>query len=80
MRRHLAGADCAAATSAGRRVTIVGDILHTRVARSNVWLLHTLGAEVTLVAPPTLRAGRRRELALRGLLRPRRGARRSPTR
>jgi aspartate carbamoyltransferase catalytic subunit len=38
----------------GLRVTIVGDILHSRVARSNVWLLHTLGAEVTLVAPPTL--------------------------
>jgi aspartate carbamoyltransferase catalytic subunit len=38
----------------GRRVTIVGDILHSRVARSNVLLLHTLGAEVTLVAPPTL--------------------------
>ncbi|WP_194398404.1 aspartate carbamoyltransferase catalytic subunit [Microbacterium atlanticum] len=39
---------------AGVKVTIVGDILHSRVARSNVWLLHTLGAEVTLVAPPTL--------------------------
>ncbi|MFF8387628.1 aspartate carbamoyltransferase catalytic subunit [Streptomyces kanasensis] len=38
----------------GRRVTIVGDVLHSRVARSNVDLLHTLGAEVTLVAPPTL--------------------------
>ena len=38
----------------GLRVTIVGDILHSRVARSNVWLLHALGAEVTLVAPPTL--------------------------
>jgi len=38
----------------GLRVTIVGDILHSRVARSNVWLLHTLGAEVTLVGPPTL--------------------------
>jgi aspartate carbamoyltransferase catalytic subunit len=38
----------------GRRVTIVGDILHSRVARSNVLLLRTLGAEVTLVAPPTL--------------------------
>jgi aspartate carbamoyltransferase catalytic subunit len=35
-------------------VTIVGDILHSRVARSNVRLLHTLGADVTLVAPPTL--------------------------
>ncbi len=38
----------------GRRVTIVGDVLHSRVARSNVLLLHTLGAQVTLVAPPTL--------------------------
>ena len=38
----------------GRRVAIVGDVLHSRVARSNVLLLHTLGAEVTLVAPPTL--------------------------
>ena len=38
----------------GLRVAIVGDVLHSRVARSNVWLLSTLGAEVTLVAPPTL--------------------------
>jgi aspartate carbamoyltransferase catalytic subunit len=38
----------------GRRVVIVGDILHSRVARSNVMLLATLGAEVVLVAPPTL--------------------------
>jgi aspartate carbamoyltransferase catalytic subunit len=38
----------------GRRVAIVGDVLHSRVARSNVHLLTTLGAEVTLVAPPTL--------------------------
>jgi aspartate carbamoyltransferase catalytic subunit len=38
----------------GVRVTIVGDVLHSRVARSNVLLLSTLGAEVTLVAPPTL--------------------------
>jgi aspartate carbamoyltransferase catalytic subunit len=47
MRRHLGGFD-------GRRVAIVGDVLHSRVARSNVLLLHTLGAEVTLVGPPTL--------------------------
>ncbi|WP_067811380.1 aspartate carbamoyltransferase catalytic subunit [Actinomadura kijaniata] len=47
MRRRLGDLD-------GRRVTIVGDVLHSRVARSNVLLLHTLGAEVTLVAPPTL--------------------------
>jgi aspartate carbamoyltransferase catalytic subunit len=38
----------------GVRVTIVGDVLHSRVARSNVLLLAVLGAEVTLVAPPTL--------------------------
>ncbi|GDX32078.1 aspartate carbamoyltransferase [Actinomycetes bacterium] len=39
---------------AGLQVAIVGDILHSRVARSNVLLLRTLGAEVTVVAPPTL--------------------------
>ncbi|MHB8342110.1 MAG: aspartate carbamoyltransferase catalytic subunit [Mycobacteriales bacterium] len=38
----------------GLRVSIVGDVVHSRVARSNVWLLATLGAQVTLVAPPTL--------------------------
>jgi aspartate carbamoyltransferase catalytic subunit len=38
----------------GKRVVIVGDVLHSRVARSNVSLLATLGAEVVLVAPPTL--------------------------
>jgi len=47
MRRRLGRLD-------GVRVTIVGDVLHSRVARSNVLLLATLGAEVTLVAPPTL--------------------------
>ncbi|KKO78495.1 aspartate carbamoyltransferase catalytic subunit [Corynebacterium striatum] len=38
----------------GLKVKIVGDCLHSRVVRSNVDLLTTLGAEVTLVAPPTL--------------------------
>ncbi len=38
----------------GLRVAIAGDVLHSRVARSNVLLLNTLGATVTLVAPPTL--------------------------
>lgn len=38
----------------GLRVGIVGDLLHSRVARSNLHLLRTLGAEVVLVAPPTL--------------------------
>jgi aspartate carbamoyltransferase catalytic subunit len=39
---------------ADRHVAVVGDITHSRVARSNVLLLRTLGARVTLVAPPTL--------------------------
>jgi aspartate carbamoyltransferase catalytic subunit len=39
---------------AERHVVIVGDVTHSRVARSNVLLLRTLGAQVTLVAPPTL--------------------------
>ncbi len=47
IRQRLGGVD-------GRRVVIVGDVLHSRVARSNVALLNTLGAEVVLVAPPTL--------------------------
>ena len=51
LRRHLAEGK---GDLEGRRITIVGDVLHSRVARSNVLLLHTLGAEVTLVAPPTL--------------------------
>ena len=41
-------------TIEGVRVTIVGDVLHSRVARSEVELLRLLGADVTLVAPPTL--------------------------
>jgi aspartate carbamoyltransferase catalytic subunit len=39
---------------AGLRVAIVGDVRHSRVARSDVWALAALGAEVTLVAPGTL--------------------------
>jgi len=38
----------------GLRVAIVGDILHSRVARSNLWLLSKMGADVVLCAPPTL--------------------------
>ena len=41
-------------TLEGARVTIVGDVLHSRVARSEVELMRLLGAHVTLVAPPTL--------------------------
>ena len=39
---------------AGLTVAIVGDVEHSRVARSNAWLLSKLGAEVRLVGPPTL--------------------------
>jgi aspartate carbamoyltransferase catalytic subunit len=38
----------------GLRVTILGDILYSRVARSNIWALNKLGAHVTLCGPPTL--------------------------
>lgn len=51
IRRALGGAS---GDLTGLKVVIVGDVLHSRVARSNVWLLSTLGAKVTLVAPPTL--------------------------
>ncbi len=51
MRDHLRGNT---GSLDGLNVVIVGDVLHSRVARSNVWLLNTLGATVTLVAPPTL--------------------------
>lgn len=47
LRRHLGDLD-------GRKIVVVGDVLHSRVARSNVLLLSTLGADVVLVAPPTL--------------------------
>ena len=52
MWRHLGPRN--GGTLDGQRIAIVGDVLHSRVARSNALLLHTLGAEVTLVAPPTL--------------------------
>ncbi|HEX3965211.1 MAG TPA: aspartate carbamoyltransferase catalytic subunit [Trebonia sp.] len=54
MRERLGGPGQRGSGLDGVRVTIVGDVLHSRVARSNVLLLSTLGADVTLVAPPTL--------------------------
>jgi len=57
LRRHylgLSGGDLAGKDLNGAHVVIVGDILHSRVARSNVDLMSTLGAHVTLVGPPTL--------------------------
>lgn len=47
IRKHRAALD-------GLKIAIVGDIAHSRVARSNVWAMTKLGAEVTLVGPPTL--------------------------
>jgi aspartate carbamoyltransferase catalytic subunit len=53
--------DCSVINAGGRRgriggltVAICGDILHSRVARSNIHLLNTLGARVRVIAPPTL--------------------------
>ena len=54
MRKRIHGDASRGRALDGVRVAIVGDILHSRVARSNTWLLETLGAEVTLVAPGTL--------------------------
>ncbi|HLS50024.1 MAG TPA: aspartate carbamoyltransferase catalytic subunit [Actinomycetaceae bacterium] len=57
LRRHLTGDPATPSHGknlTGLHVVIVGDILHSRVARSNVDLLSTLGARITLVSPPTL--------------------------
>jgi aspartate carbamoyltransferase catalytic subunit len=54
IRKTLHGTGSRGTDLEGLRVTIVGDILHSRVARSNVWLLRTLGASVHLVGPETL--------------------------
>ena len=51
IRKHLSKG---ASDLTGLRIAIVGDVLHSRVARSNVLLLSKLGANVILVAPPTL--------------------------
>ena len=54
IRRRLHGTASRGRDLDGVSVTIVGDILHSRVARSNVWLLALLGARIRLVAPATL--------------------------
>ncbi len=54
LRRHFRATEPGLETFAGKRILIAGDVTHSRVARSNVLLLQTLGADVTLVAPPTL--------------------------
>jgi aspartate carbamoyltransferase catalytic subunit len=72
MWRHLAATN--GGSLDGRRVVIVGDVLHSRVARSNALLLQTLGAEVTLVAAADAAAVRRRHVGCQHVVRPRRGA------
>ena len=55
MRRRLFGESASRGRDLdGVSVVIVGDLAHSRVARSNLWLLNTLGARVTFVAPETL--------------------------
>jgi aspartate carbamoyltransferase catalytic subunit len=54
MRRRIHGDAARGRDLDGVSVMIVGDVLHSRVARSNLWLLETLGAHVTFVAPATL--------------------------
>lgn len=54
MRKRIHGANSKGKALDGVKVAIVGDVLHSRVARSNLLLLNTLGAEVHFVAPPTL--------------------------
>ena len=54
MRQHFRRTDPEFSDWSGKRIDIVGDLTHSRVVRSNVLLLQTLGAEVVLVAPPTL--------------------------
>ena len=52
--RHFAPENPTPASLRGRRIVIVGDILHSRVARSNIWALSACGADVVLCGPPTL--------------------------
>jgi aspartate carbamoyltransferase catalytic subunit len=52
LRDHLPGGDLH-----GRKIAIVGDILHSRVARSNIWSLTTAGADLWLCGPATLLRG-----------------------
>jgi aspartate carbamoyltransferase catalytic subunit len=47
MRRHFGRLE-------GLKVSIIGDVVHSRVARSEIWALATMGAEVTICGPPTL--------------------------
>ncbi|MFM7548036.1 MAG: aspartate carbamoyltransferase catalytic subunit [Cyanobacteriota bacterium] len=52
--RHFAPGAPTPTALRGKRIVIVGDVLHSRVARSNLWALTACGAEVVLCGPPTL--------------------------
>ena len=52
--RHFDPQDPSPASLRGRRIVIVGDVLHSRVARSNLWALTACGADVVLCGPATL--------------------------
>lgn len=52
--RHFAPEAPTPESLRGRRIVIVGDVLHSRVARSNLWALTACGADVVLCGPPTL--------------------------
>ena len=52
--RHFEPSQPSPSSLAGRRIVIVGDVLHSRVARSNLWALTGCGAEVVLCGPATL--------------------------
>ncbi len=54
MRRHFRALESGDSDFEGKTIAIVGDLLHSRVVRSNVLLQRTLGSKVILVAPPTL--------------------------
>ena len=61
----------------GLKVLIVGDIMHSRVARSNIWGLTKMGAEVRLCGPSTLLPAEIEKLPVKVYHRPRRGASRA---
>ncbi|NIA17062.1 MAG: aspartate carbamoyltransferase catalytic subunit [Planctomycetes bacterium] len=52
-------------TLEGLRIAIVGDIAHSRVARSDIWAMTKLGAKVTLIAPPTLMPAKAEQLPVK---------------
>jgi aspartate carbamoyltransferase catalytic subunit len=52
LRRHIPGGSLR-----GRKIVILGDVLHSRVARSNLWTLTAAGADVWVCGPPTLLRG-----------------------